>query len=88
MRISLFRMDTNIYIGPAPSSNHAISPQRLSTDNWQSVVNGWTPDSKGVIFESYRNGKWAIFQQAVGDKAAHAQARQRKGSRERRNRVP
>jgi Tol biopolymer transport system component len=67
-------MDTNIYIGAAPSSNHAISPQRLSTDNWQSVVNGWTPDSKAVIFESYRNGRWAIFQQAVGDKAAHALA--------------
>jgi hypothetical protein len=63
-------MDTNIYIGAAPSSNHAISPQRLSTDNWQSVVNGWTLDSKAVIFESYRNGRWAIFQQAVGDKAA------------------
>jgi hypothetical protein len=39
-------MDTNIYIGAAPSSNHAISPQRLSTDNWQSVVNGWTPTAK------------------------------------------
>jgi Tol biopolymer transport system component len=25
-----------------------------------------------VIFDSYRNGRWAIFQQAVGDKAAHA----------------
>src|SRR6202047_4114210 len=46
MRISLFRMDSNIYIGAAPSSNHAISPQRLSTDNWQSVVNGWTPTAK------------------------------------------
>jgi serine/threonine protein kinase/Tol biopolymer transport system component len=64
--------DNNIYIGAASSRDHAFSPQRLSTDNWQSVVNGWTPDSKAVIFDSYRNGRWAIFQQAVGDKAAHA----------------
>jgi Tol biopolymer transport system component len=65
-------LDTNIYIGAASSRDHAFSPQRLSTDNWTSVVNGWTRDSKAVIFESYRNGRWAIFQQAVGDKAAHA----------------
>jgi serine/threonine protein kinase len=65
-------VDTNIYIGTASSRNHAFSPQRLSTDNWTSVVNGWTRDSKAVIFDSYRNGRWAIFQQAVGDKAAHA----------------
>jgi serine/threonine protein kinase/Tol biopolymer transport system component len=65
-------LDTNIYIGAASSRDHAFSPQRLSTDNWTNVVNAWTRDSKAVIFESYRNGRWAIFQQAVADKTAHA----------------
>jgi len=33
------------------------------------LVTGWTADSDAVLFDSNRNGKWAIFRKAIGEEA-------------------
>ena len=57
--------DVGIYIGNLASGHPAFTPHRLTLDAWHNAVWSWTKDSKAVLFESKRNGKWSIFKQNV-----------------------
>jgi serine/threonine protein kinase len=39
--------------------------QRLTTDTWPKMVNGWTHDSSAIYFSSGRNGKFGIYRQDI-----------------------
>ena len=62
--------ETGIYIANLASEYKAFTPYRLTLDSWHNSVWSWTKDSKAVLFESKRNGKWSIFKQDVDAKTA------------------
>jgi eukaryotic-like serine/threonine-protein kinase len=41
------------------------TPSPLTGDNWDKWPDGWTRDSREVVFESNPQGKWGIFKQEV-----------------------
>ena len=41
------------------------APSPLTGDNWDKWLDGWTGDSREVVFESNPQGKWGIFKQEV-----------------------
>ena len=57
------------YIMDLKSSSKNRRAQRLLGDSWDNLVTGWTADSDAVLFDSNRNGKWAIFRKAIGEEA-------------------
>ena len=62
------RQEDTVYLGDLGFGSRAFSAQRLTDDHWGNLVDSWTPDSKAVIFESNRNGKWGIYQENLHDK--------------------
>jgi len=62
--------ETGIYITHLASEYKTFTPYRLTLDSWPNSVWSWTNDSKAVLFESKRNGKWSIFKQDVDAKTA------------------
>jgi len=42
-----------------------FTPQRLTLESWESNVVDWTKDSRAVVFESLRGGRWSILRQEV-----------------------
>jgi hypothetical protein len=57
-----------VYLGAlAPSRASMKLPRRFTLDNRGSAPNGWTPDSKAIIFESARNGRTEIFRQNLNE---------------------
>jgi Tol biopolymer transport system component len=61
----------SVYVADLEAGGARITvPQRLTLDEGRNYPAAWTPDSKAVIFGSYRDGQWALFKQALGaDKA-------------------
>ncbi len=49
-------------------------PHRLTLDNRGSSFNGWTLDSRAILFDSERNGRGEIFRQALNENVAVAVA--------------
>ncbi len=62
---SKYHVESGIYLGDLASGNKAFTPRRFTPDGWYNVVTTWTKDSKAILFHSKRNGRWAIFKQAV-----------------------
>ena len=62
---SRYHVESGVYIGDLPAGNKAFTPRRFTPDGWYNVVTAWTPDSKGILFHSKRNGRWAIFRQLI-----------------------
>jgi len=58
-----------IYLGDLTFGNKRFTPQRFTPDDWYNAADDWTKDSKGILFHSKRNGKWAIFKQNIDAKA-------------------
>ena len=56
---------TGIYIGDLAIGNAGFTPRRFNHDDWYDYVAAWTKDSKAVVFDSKRNGRWAIFEQQL-----------------------
>jgi serine/threonine protein kinase len=51
---------------------HIAAPRRLTNSEANEGPTAWTADGSAVIFMSHRNGKWAIFKQAINqDSAEH-----------------
>jgi serine/threonine protein kinase/Tol biopolymer transport system component len=48
------------------------APQRFTLDNRGSFPNGWTPDSRAILFSSNRTQKRAIFKQQLSENVAQA----------------
>jgi Tol biopolymer transport system component len=63
----------DVYLGElAPGGTDMKPPRRFTLDNRGSEPNGWTHDSKAVIFQSKRNGRSEIFRQGVKENMPEA----------------
>jgi serine/threonine protein kinase len=62
---SKYHVESGIYLGDLGSGNKAFTPRRFTPDGWYNVVTAWTKDSQAILFHSKRNGRWAIFKQAI-----------------------
>jgi DNA-binding winged helix-turn-helix (wHTH) protein/Tol biopolymer transport system component len=62
--------ETGIYIGNLPFGKKAFTPHRFTPDDWWNRVTEWTKDGKAILFDSKRNGKWAIYRQDLGAKTS------------------
>jgi eukaryotic-like serine/threonine-protein kinase len=60
-----------VYLGElAAGGTRMNAPRRLTNDEISDVPSAWTPDSKAVLFESYRNGTLSIFKQGISEATA------------------
>ena len=48
-----------------PETYSLSKPHRLTFDKNANILADWTPDSRGVLFSSNRNGTYKIFRQAI-----------------------
>jgi serine/threonine protein kinase len=67
-RLALLKgvFQAQVYLGElAPGETRINPPRRLTNDEASDQPTAWTPDSKGVLFHSNRNGAWGIFKQAI-----------------------
>ncbi|HEY6291097.1 MAG TPA: hypothetical protein VI455_05975 [Terriglobia bacterium] len=63
----------DVYLGElGPDGASMKAPRRFTLDNRGSDPNGWTPDSKAIIFSSERSGKSDIFRQGLKENMAQA----------------
>ncbi len=61
----------SIYIADNRADNTRVGAvKRLTFNEGQNYPFAWTPDSKAVLFESYRDGRWSIFTQSPDDNTA------------------
>jgi Tol biopolymer transport system component len=54
-----------VYISELRAGTQLSTPQRLTLDEWKNLPFTWTPDSKGIIFVSNRDGLFHIFKQQI-----------------------
>ncbi len=67
------RLQINVYVGELQADGTRLkAPRRLTTSGQLDFVEGWTSDSKAVLFTSNRNGTFDIFKQGLEDSAAEA----------------
>jgi hypothetical protein len=67
------RVWQDVYLGEvAPDGASMTAPHRFTLDNRGSDPNGWTQDSKALIFQSKRSGRSGIFRQNVNENIAAA----------------
>jgi eukaryotic-like serine/threonine-protein kinase len=62
--------ENEIYVGSLMFGDKAFTPRRVTLEGWTNWVGSWTQDSEAILFESNRNGRWAIFKQEVDAKTA------------------
>ena len=61
----------SVYVADLEADGTRISPpSRLTLNEGRSYPAAWTADSKAVVFGSYRDGRWKIFKQSLGEDAA------------------
>jgi Tol biopolymer transport system component len=61
---------TNVFVASDKETGSPQSPVRMTLDEWRDLPSGWTPDGKGVLFASDRNGNWSLFEQRLGSSDA------------------
>jgi Tol biopolymer transport system component len=60
-----------VYVGElAAAGTRMNSPRRLTNDDSYNEITAWTQDSKAVLFDSNRNGTWAIYRQGIDQDTA------------------
>jgi serine/threonine protein kinase/Tol biopolymer transport system component len=61
----------NVYVADLdPKGMQLNPPTRLTLNEGRNYPAAWTADSKALVFESYRDGHWRIFRQALGEDTA------------------
>jgi eukaryotic-like serine/threonine-protein kinase len=55
--------EDGIYVGSLAAEAEGFHAKRLLEDRWRNVATAWTPDSKGILLSSQRNGRYAIYRQ-------------------------
>jgi Tol biopolymer transport system component len=61
----------SVYVADLKAHETRITtPRPLTQTEGRSYPFAWTPDSKAIIFESYRDGQWKIFRQSPGEEMA------------------
>jgi eukaryotic-like serine/threonine-protein kinase len=63
---------TDVYVGDLEAGGRRLKapPRRLTLDERADNPTTWTPDSKTVVFQSDRSGKWGIYKQALDEDSA------------------
>ncbi len=62
---------SQVYVGElAAGGTRMKPPRRLTNDEAVDYPNGWTSDSKAVLFTSNRNGTFGIFKQGISQESA------------------
>jgi len=62
---------SQVYLGELAAGGTRMNPpRRLTNDEAFDYPNGWTPDSKAVLFTSERNGTRGIFKQGISQETA------------------
>jgi Tol biopolymer transport system component len=62
---------SDVYVAELEADGRALkNPRRLTLDERNDYPSTWTPDSKAVLFESDREGRTNIFQQALDQDSA------------------
>jgi len=61
--------ENSVYVGNLAIGNRSFTPHRVTTNDWYNKVEAWTKDSKSVLFDTKRNGRWAIFKQPIDSSA-------------------
>lgn len=65
----LWRGQPDIYTAEISTPDHTLSDiRRLTLSIAQDYPHAWTPDSRALIFESDRLGKYALFKQALDER--------------------
>jgi serine/threonine protein kinase/Tol biopolymer transport system component len=54
-----------LYVADLRSGNKRPSTSRLTVDDWDSHPGDWLGDSKALLFDSWRNGKWVIVKRSL-----------------------
>jgi len=61
----------NVYVGELQANGTRLkSPRRLTFGEYDDAPYEWTRDSKAVVFESFRDGRWEILKQALDQDSA------------------
>jgi eukaryotic-like serine/threonine-protein kinase len=68
MIVTKSHTESRIYLGDLAFGNAQFTPHRFTADGWYNVVRDWTKDSKAIVFDSRRYGRWSIFRQDIGAK--------------------
>ena len=68
MIVTKSHTESRIYLGDLAFGNKKFAPRRFSPDGWYNVVRDWTKDSKAIVFDSRRYGRWSIFRQDIDAK--------------------
>jgi serine/threonine protein kinase/Tol biopolymer transport system component len=62
-----YALQGNVYVAGLDAGGTRIAPpERLTLHEGRNYPAAWTADSKAVLFGSYRDGKWGIFKQFLG----------------------
>jgi eukaryotic-like serine/threonine-protein kinase len=66
-----YTFQAQVYLGELGGGGTRMNPaRRLTNDEASDEPVAWTPDSKAVLFQSNRNGTWAIFKQGISQDTA------------------
>jgi Tol biopolymer transport system component len=58
----------NVYVADLESDGRQLTtPKRLTLNEGRNYPAAWTPDSKTVVFGSYRDAHWRILKQSLGE---------------------
>jgi len=61
----------NVYLGRRQAGGTRLeSPRRLTVDEHVDFPSAWMPDSKAILFLSYRSGRGGIFKQPLDEESA------------------
>jgi len=60
--------EDGIYVG-ALTSDTSLTAKRLTMDGWRNIPTAWTDDSKAILFQSKRNGRWTACKQDLKSKS-------------------
>src|SRR4029453_6037814 len=63
----------DVYVGELQEDGGRLTqPRRLTLDDRDDVLSGWTSDGRSVLFASDRNGSLDLFRQGVDDRSAES----------------
>jgi Tol biopolymer transport system component/DNA-binding winged helix-turn-helix (wHTH) protein len=66
LALAKYTWQPDVYIAELKAPGVQLGPlRRLTLDDRKDLPYGWTPDSKGVIFASDRDGPYHVFKQAI-----------------------
>lgn len=60
--------EDGIYVG-ALTPDTSLAAKRLTMDGWRNIPTAWTDDSKAILFQSKRNGRWTVCRRDLRSKS-------------------